>query len=249
MKKSIRVFNNPSDAASNLAQEIVRRIVASANSERPYSIALSGGSTPELLYTYLFDEFARDVPWDFVHLFWGDERCVSPDSADSNYGNVHRRLINKADIPSSNIHRIKGEEDPLFESMRYSSELSSELYQRDKIPVFDLVLLGMGDDGHTASIFPGQLRHMNSDRNCEVAVHPDSGQKRITITGKVINNAEAVVFLITGLKKAGILKDLFTEDKTEYPAAHVKPVYGSLDWYLDRDAASLIPADRLKVDI
>ncbi|HLN56548.1 MAG TPA: 6-phosphogluconolactonase [Bacteroidales bacterium] len=242
MKKSVRVFSTPSEMASKLAEEIVQRIVASANSERPYSMALSGGSTPELLYSFLFDEFAGGVPWDFVHLFWGDERCVPPDSSESNYGLVKRYMVEKTGLPSSNVHRIKGEEEPVFEAMRYSGELSTMLPIRDKLPVFDLVLLGLGEDGHTASIFPDQKHLLNSERLCDVALHPSSGQKRITLTGKVINNAEAVIFLAAGVKKAGVVSAIVNGDETSvaYPAAFIKPVYGSLDFYLDRDAGSLV---------
>lgn len=240
MKNSVRVFNSPAELASKLAEEIVGRITASANSERPYSIALSGGSTPELLYSFLFDEFADSVPWDFVHLFWGDERCVPPDHADSNYGLVQKHLIDKTGLPASNVHRMKGEEEPVFEAMRYSGELATMLTLRDKLPVFDLVLLGLGDDGHTASIFPNQMKLLDSERFCEVAVHP-SGQKRITVTGRIINNAEAVVFLVTGFKKAEVIRKILNgEDAKDYPAAYIRPVYGSLDFYLDNEAGSLL---------
>lgn len=242
MKKSVRVFPSPAAMASKLAEEIVRRIVASANSERPYSMALSGGSTPELLYSFLFDEFADDVPWDFVHIFWGDERCVSPESSDSNYGLVKKYMVEKTELPSSNVHRIKGEEEPVFEAMRYSGELATMLPSRDKLPVFDLILLGLGEDGHTASIFPDQKQLLNSDRFCDVAVHPSSGQKRITLTGKILNNAEAVIFLVAGVKKAGVVSAILNDDETSlaYPAAYIKPAYGSLDYYIDSEAASLL---------
>lgn len=242
MKNSIRVFVSTSELASKLAGEIVRRIIVSASRERPYSVALSGGSTPELLYSFLGDEFSNAVPWEFVHLFWGDERCVPPDHADSNYLLVKKLLIDKSGIPSVNVHRIKGEEEPLFEAMRYSTELSTMLNERDKLPVFDLILLGLGEDGHTASIFPDRMDLLDSERICDVAVHPSSGQKRITLTGRVINNAEAVVFLVTGRKKAGLVKCIRDKEAEAalYPSFHIKPHYGSLDWYLDNEAGSLL---------
>lgn len=242
MKESVRLFSTPAEMASKLAEEIVHRIVASANSEKPYSIALSGGSTPGLLYSFLFDEYAESVPWDFVHLFWGDERCVPPRDPESNYGMVSRLLSEKTRLPAANVHRIIGEEEPLFEAMRYSGELSTMLPARDKIPVFDLVLLGLGEDGHTASIFPGQTQLLHSQRICDIAMHPSTGQKRITITGRVINNAEAVVFIVTGKKKALVINAVIKEDETsfQYPASHIKPVYGSLDFYIDHEAGSLL---------
>lgn len=242
MKSSIRVFNSSSDLASKLAEEIARRIIATANNARPFSIALSGGSTPGLLYSFLGEEYSNTVPWEFVHLFWGDERCVPPDHAESNYLPVRRHIIDKTGIPAVNVHRIRGEEEPLFEAMRYSAEISTIPAQRDKLPVFDLVLLGLGEDGHTASIFPDRMDLLNSGRICDVAVHPSSGQKRITITGKVINNAEAVVFLVTGNKKAELVKSILKQEAaaTKFPAFHIKPIYGSLDWYLDKEAGSLV---------
>lgn len=242
MKESVRLFSTPAEMASKLAEEIVRRIVASANSEKPYSIALSGGTTPELLYSFLFDEYAGSVPWEFVHLFWGDERCVPPGDSESNYGIVSKLLVEKTGLPASNVHRIKGEENPVFEAIRYSKELSAILPVRDKLPVFDLVLLGLGEDGHTASIFPDQLHLLNSERFCDVAEHPSTNQKRITLTGRVINNAEATVFLVTGKKKAHVVSAVINGDETSerYPAAHIKPVYGSLDFFLDREAGSLL---------
>ncbi len=212
MKLSVEKFSSPAEVASRLAEEIVRRIVASANSEKPFSLALSGGSTPELLYSFLFDEFADSVPWEFVHLFWCDERCVPPEHADSNYGMIRKLLIEKTGLSSSNIHRMKGEEDPVFEAMRYAGELSATLPVRDRLPVLDLAILGMGVDGHTASIFPDQMKLIDSERLSEVAVHPGTGQKRITLTGKVINNAEAVVFLVTGLKKANVVSQILREE-------------------------------------
>lgn len=237
MKNSIRVFKSQSELASKLAEEVVRRIVASATVERPFAVALSGGSTPGLLYSLLGDEFSNAVPWEFVHLFWGDERCVPPDHPDSNYLIVKKHIIEKTGIPPVNVHRIKGEEDPSFEAMRYSAEITSILHDRDRLPVFDLVLLGLGEDGHTASIFPDRMDLLNSGRICEVAVHPVSGQKRLSLTGKVINNAEAVVFLVSGIKKAEVVKSILSQEDgaSRYPAFHIRPVYGSLDWYLDEE--------------
>lgn len=242
MKNSIRVFGSPAELASKLAEDMVRRIATSANKERPYSVALSGGSTPELLYSFLGDELSNAVPWEFVHLFWGDERCVPPDHPESNYLVVRKHIIEKTGIPAVNVHRIKGEEDPLFEAMRYSAEITTMLQERDKLPVFDLILLGLGEDGHTASIFPDRMDFLSSGRICEVAVHPASGQKRISLTGKVINNAEAVVFLVSGIKKAEVVKSILSREDgaSRYPAFHIRPVYGSLDWYLDEEAGSMV---------
>jgi 6-phosphogluconolactonase len=240
MKASINVFGGEEDLASGLAEEIVRRIQAAATSERHFSIALSGGSSPIMLYSLLGDEYSKSVPWDFVSFFWGDERCVAPDDTDSNYGVAMISFLGKIGIPHSNIHRIMGEEEPSEEAERYSEEIIHHLPLRDGLPVFDLQLLGMGSDGHTASIFPGSIELFRSDKICDVAIHPESGQKRITITGKVINNSEAVAFIVLGKNKATLISEIINgiPGSEKYPAAHVKPVYGSLDWYIDREAAS-----------
>lgn len=237
---SIRVFPSQPEVAANLAEEIVRRIKSSASRERNYSIALSGGSTPELLYAFLGDEFSDAVPWEFVQFFWGDERCIPPESIDSNYGMAKKLFIDKINIPILNIHRIRGEEDPEKESRRYSNEIGIWLPERDGLPMFDLQIMGVGEDGHTASIFPGYINLFSSDKICEVTVHPGSKQNRITLTGRIINNSEAVVFLVEGKKKAEIVESIIKKrpEAEHYPAAHVMPVYGSLDWYLDEEAGS-----------
>jgi 6-phosphogluconolactonase len=240
MKASVNIFTKEEDLASALAEEIIRRIRAAATSERKFSIALSGGSTPVLLYSLLGEEYSKSVPWDFVSVFWGDERCVPPDSPDSNYGMAMKYFLGKTGIPHSNIHRIRGEEEPSEEAERYSGEILQNLPLRDGLPIFDLQLLGIGNDGHTASIFPGYIDLFSSGKICEVTIQPETGQKRITLAGKVLNNSEAVVFLAQGRLKSTLISEIINDSPgaEKYPAAHIKPVYGSLDWYIDRDAAS-----------
>jgi 6-phosphogluconolactonase len=240
MKASVNIFSGEEELASRLAEEIVRRIMAAATSERHFSVALSGGSGPVLLYSFLGDEFSKSVPWDFVDFFWGDERCVSPDSPDSNYGAAMKHFLGKVGIPHMNIHRIKGENEPEAEAERYSGEISSLLPVRDGLPVFDLQLLGIGKDGHTASIFSDNVSLFSSDKICDVTMQPETGQKRITLTGRVINNSEAVVFLGHGNSKSSVIAEILNSSagSKKYPAAHVTPVYGSLDWYIDNEAAS-----------
>lgn len=203
-------------------------------------IALSGGSTPKIVFDELARNYATAVDWKKVHLYWGDERCVPPTDTDSNYKMTVDYLLSKIDIPESNIHRIKGEKDPQEEAIRYGKVLQEELPpSADGFPQFDLVILGMGDDGHTASIFPHEIDLWHSDANCVVAVHPDSGQQRVSITGKIINSAEAVVFLVTGENKAEKVKEIITKSGNfeEYPASLVAPSSDNLHWFLDVSAA------------
>jgi 6-phosphogluconolactonase len=240
MEKIVKIFPSPDELAEKFAVEMAGMIDDSAKKNKPFTIVLSGGSTPELLFSLLGKKkYADSVPWQYVHLFWGDERCVSPDNADSNFGMTSRTLLGKIDIPSNNIHRIRGEEDPEKEVYRYSDEISLYISKRDGIPRFDLVVLGLGEDGHTASIFPGHQELLDSDKICEVACHPLSKQKRITLTGRVINNADKIAFLVTGKKKMEIVEKILKNEQTalNYPAYYIVPSYGQLYWYIDKDAA------------
>jgi len=204
-------------------------------------IALSGGSTPKIVFDELAANFQEDIDWSNVHLYWGDERCVEPTDEQSNYKMTVEHLISKIEISQENIHRVKGENDPEYESKRYAELLEERLPRAESIPQFDLVILGMGDDGHTASIFPHEIELWNSDKYCEVATHPDSGQKRVSITGQLINNADTVAFLVTGVNKAEKYTEIKnqTENSKNYPASLVNPSSGRLLWFLDEAAAGI----------
>ena len=242
MRAEIKIFPTPHDLAKNFAEELVKKISESAKTKNNLTVALSGGSTPELLFTMLGENYSKSLRWDYVHFFWGDERCVSPDDPESNYGMTRKRLFEKIDIPAVNIHRIRGEDDPDKEILRYSGEILAFTTSVKDKPRFDIIILGLGEDGHTASIFPGQENLFKSDMICDVAMHPDTGQKRITITGSIINNADSVVFLVTGTKKAEIVKKIINKSdfSENYPASLVKPDNGMLRWFLDKEAGSLL---------
>ncbi len=241
MKDRIQIFSDATELTKTLASELAREINNIAGSGRKLSIALSGGSTPKLLFSVLADYYSGKINWDDVHFFWGDERCVPPDDPESNYGVARKILFDKIYIPAQNIFRIIGENDPMEEAARYSSVLMNNLVLKNGLPVFDIMILGMGEDGHTASIFPGREDLFSSEELCEVATHPLSGQKRITMTGKVINNSQKIIFLVSGKNKAGILSVILSGNSSvSYPAVMVKPVLGDLYWYLDREAAGRI---------
>ena len=203
-------------------------------------IALSGGSTPKIVFDFLARHYKTKIDWNSVFLYWGDERCVPPTDEESNYKMTVGHLLSEVPIPETNIFRIKGERNPEEEAEAYSKLLAANLPSVADIPQFDLVILGMGDDGHTASIFPHEIALWNSEKNCEVAVHPTSGQKRVSITGKLINNAKRVSFLVTGKGKAEKLEAIVkkTGNYLEYPASLVNPTSKNLDWFLDEAAAS-----------
>lgn len=242
MDNPVRIFRSPYILAEKFAEELVAAINGSAAEKKRFTIALSGGSTPELLFSLLGNHFPNSADWDYAHFFWGDERCVAADNSESNYGMARRKLFDRIEISPSNIHRIAGEYDPEKEATRYSQEILEFTETENALPRFDLIILGLGEDGHTASIFPGETNLMNSDEICAVTEHPVSGQKRITLTGKVINNASRIVFLVTGKKKAEIVEKILRkrEGCKNFPASYILPVDGELIWYIDIEAAALI---------
>jgi len=235
MTTSIKIYPTNKELAEDFAKEIIDKIDSASRGENPFSIMLSGGNTPKMLFMQLAKLSSKVKSWEHVHFYWGDERCVPPDHPESNYGMAKEALLDHLQIPEKNIHRILGENDPENEALRYAEEIS-------KTPSFDLIMLGMGDDGHTVSIFPNNLDLMNSPKLCEVAAHPKTGQKRITITSKVINAAKTVTFLVTGKNKAGIIAEIFSKTGSylTYPASYIHPEKGELKWLLDEEAASLI---------
>lgn len=241
MKTDVRIFNDQSELAWQVATELRSVVNESASVGKSFAIALSGGSTPKILFGILGDHFSDKIPWSLVHLFWGDERCVPPDDPESNFGMTKKALFDKINIPSANIHRIIGENNPSQESLRYSNEILGFTNLRDGFPVFDLVLLGLGEDGHTASIFPGNNQLFLSKNICETAFHPTTYQKRITLSGKVINNADSIIFLVTGENKADVVSSILEKKENhDYPASLINPQHGILKWYLDKDASKTI---------
>jgi len=227
------------------ARELVKSFtefveVQIAETGRPFHVALSGGNTPKAWFDYLAVQKATKIPWEKVYFYWGDERCVPPDHPESNYGMTKKHLFDHVPVPESNIHRICGECIPNEAAPAYSKLLTESL-PVSGLPQFDLVILGMGDDGHTASIFPHEIRLWDSDDFCVVATHPTSGQRRISLSGKLINNARQVAFLVTGIAKADKVSAILNEsvESAKYPASLVKPKI--THWFLDKDAASLLP--------
>lgn len=204
------------------------------------SIALSGGSTPKVWFDLLADQYARTLPWGELLFFWGDERCVPPTHPESNYGMTREHLLDIVPVPEDHVFRIRGEAEPGEEAARYGALLRERLPLQSDMPCLDLVVLGMGDDGHTASIFPHQMPLWDAEDPCVVATHPDTGQKRISITGGIVNNARQVVFLVTGANKASRIRQIHKQlpGYEQLPASRVAPKSGRLLWMLDAAAAS-----------
>ncbi len=241
MNNNIKIYDSAEELADNMAANLNSVINHDSNK---FFLSISGGSTPFILFRKLAQpEFSESIEWKNLDVFWCDERCVPPSDNQSNFGNTKKSMLDKINIPAENIHRIQGENDPNEEAIRYAKELDSTLTKgKNNIPRFDWILLGMGTDGHTASIFPNQHFSFIYSNYCGVATQPESGQKRISLTMDVINNAKRISFIITGKDKSRILSDIIKGNpiSKSYPAASVKPVDGTLEWLLDKEAASLL---------
>ncbi|MEQ8686872.1 MAG: 6-phosphogluconolactonase [Imperialibacter sp.] len=232
----LHISKNPRAVAEDFATFLVD---LNQNSDK-LNIALSGGSTPQLLFDILAADYKKAIDWSKMHFYWGDERCVPPTDKDSNYGMAKTHLFDKVGIPEANIHRILGENEPKQEAQRHSHEIKKNVTSSDGLPRFDLVILGLGTDGHTASIFSDQMELLKATETCVVATHPESGQKRISLSGPVINNAKSIAFLVTGKSKQARVKEILKHRGKfrTYPASHIKPANGVLYWFLDEAASA-----------
>ncbi len=210
-----------------------------------FTVALSGGGTPKRLYSTLATPaYAGQIPWERVHLFWGDERHVGPDDHESNYRMVRESLLNRITIPEENVHRVRAELSDAAEAARtYEADLRGFFaLQPDDMPRFDLVLLGLGPDGHTASLFPGVDALHDTEHLVAAPWVAKMNSYRLTLTAPALNNAATVAFLVAGGEKAGILHDVLEgpSQPTLFPAQLIAPVNGDLLWLLDEAAAANI---------
>jgi 6-phosphogluconolactonase len=180
-------------------------------------------------------ERSEEIAWERIHFYWVDERCVLLESSESNAGEAKRILFDY--LPSAKLCYIDGTNNPQLEVARMTNLLDSSIIKQNNIPQFDLILLGMGNDGHTASIFPNALALLEEKAYYAVARHPESGQLRITLTGTIINNAKNVVFVVTGADKTAVLYEILENNGNwkNYPASYIHPI-GPVEWLIDKDA-------------
>jgi 6-phosphogluconolactonase len=245
---SVEIFSAPEVMAEAAARLFAARAAEGVSARGRFAAALSGGKTPVALYSILAKPpFALQIPWTRVHLFWVDERCVPPDHRDSNYRMVRELLLDHVPMPPANIHRMPGEMDPVEAAALYERGLRDFFVPPGAaFPVFDFIFLGLGEDGHTASLFPGARAVHESA--LWVLCHYADAQKgwRITLTPPVINSARMVVFLAAGSGRAAVLKDILEGPyrPDSLPAQVVRPAGGELLWMLDRDAAALLKGER-----
>ncbi len=230
--------------SKTLAQAAADHFVAAAEeaieNRGRFTVALSGGSTPQEAYGRLADPMlATKVSWRNVHLFWGDERCVPPEDPDNNYRMARKTLIQKVPIPQANVHRIQGELEPDLAADAYADELRS-FFGSDERPRFDLIFLGLGKDGHIASLFPGSPA-LRETEHWVLAVFAEALQTwRVTLTPPVLNSARQLSFLVSGKSKAERLQEVLEgEPQPEpLPAQLIQPLNGQVTWLVDRAAAA-----------
>ena len=241
MDAEILILPDPEAVAHEAARRFVALSRQAARSRGRFSVALSGGSTPGHLYRLLAGEpYRAQIPWKEVHLFWGDERCVPPGDPGSNYYLAHETLISRVPLPPGNIHRVRGELEPGSAVRAYAREL--EDYFCGPHARFDLVLLGLGQDGHTASLFPDSPALAETERlvAAATAVYQDRPAERVTLTLPAINSARQILFLVTGSAKAGVVQSIVESTAQRLPAQRIQPTAGQLAWLLDAAAARLI---------
>jgi 6-phosphogluconolactonase len=240
MKRDLQIFPNPEDLAEQVSNLLMNWIEKSSNNK--FHMAISGGSTPNLLFSTLATNYAGSPLWQKTHFWWVDERMVAPNDPESNFGVANKLLLSKITIPETNIHRIMGEQVPYQEAENYSRQIRETVTMKDGWPRFDLIFLGIGDDGHTASIFPNRMELLQSDRICEVTTHPVTFQQRITLTGRAINSADKICFLVTGADKAERMSEIWSEGEkgNKLPAGQIHPTEGQSVWFADRKAAASI---------
>ncbi len=223
------------------AAMIVVRISQAVYESGKCFLALAGGTTPSEVYASVVQKAApAQIPWDGVHLFWGDERCVPPDHPDSNYRMVHESLLRHVPIPEHNVHRIMGELKPAAAAERYSQEIADTI--PGESPAFDVVLLGMGYDGHTASLFPGSTALDVFDDDVAAVFVKKHDAWRVTLTYPILNRSEHVLFLVAGASKAAMVERInnLEAPTRDYPASLVNPSSGDVRWMMDRAATALI---------
>ena len=239
LKPDIRVFNDQEKLFDSVAKAIVEEANINIKSGGIFSIALSGGNTPSALYTLLGDKYREQVQWESVHIFWGDERFVPKEHSKSNYQMAFKTLLSKVPIPKENIHRIQTENrTPADSAKDYEGQIKD--FFKSRVVLFDLVLLGVGEDGHTASLFPNEPLLEKKGSWVESVTAPEQYEisNRVTLTLNALNLSRKIFFIVSGKGKREIVKKVLQEYKTNkrtYPSSRMNPVE-ELVWFLDEDA-------------
>ena len=236
----VRVYRDAGEVALKAARHFARLADQYVVGCGRFTVALSGGSTPRAMFSLLSAApFLDTVPWDSIYFFWGDERCVPPDHADSNYRMAHETLLSKVPVPAEHVFRIPAERpDPANAADEYAATLTN--FFANDAPRFDLIFLGMGPDGHTASLFPGTAALHVADKVAVANYVEKFNAHRITLTAQTINNARNVTFVVAGPDKAEALHEVLegAHQPELYPSQLIHPQQGSLLWMVDEAAAA-----------
>lgn len=244
-KDLIRIFPNLSAMSQAAADFFSKQLKEVVTNQDIAHVALSGGSTPSTLFQLLArSPYKESISWEKIHFYWADERCVPPDDSESNYGQAWQSLLSKVPVLKQNIHRIKGELEPETAAKDYIYQLRQNATGDLKWPILDYVLLGMGADGHTASLFPGQVNPAET-KSAAIAVTADYMGRpatRVTLTPLVFNSARHILFLVSGENKAKALSTVLdgSYNPLNLPAQRIRPVNGDITWIIDQAAAALL---------
>ena len=241
-KEKIIIVEDSKRLAVGAAELFCRAAQAGLARSGRFTVALSGGSTPRAAHRlFARDPYVRQIPWQDTHIFWVDERMLPFEHTESNFGAAKKDFLEKIPIPPGNIHPMPAEAEPEEGGRRYHQELKAYFRPAEgSCPRFDLIFLGIGDDGHTASLFPGN-RLVDAEKKWVLAVkggHPDVF--RLTLNYLLLNRARQVVFLASGRKKRGVVQRVLQGGEKRWPAAKILPENGELLWLLDQDAAALL---------
>ncbi len=239
-KPQIRVYSSRTAAVQAFGAAFARAAERAITARERFNVVLGGGNTPRDAYRLIANEHVNEIDWVKTHVFWGDERMVSPNDPESNARMARETLLNHVPIPANNIHRIAGEKDPQQAADEYHTEI--ERHFRGAAPRFDLVILGIGADGHTASLFPGTAGLQETTRYAVANHVPQLDTWRVTLTLPVINSASLVIMYVLGEDKAPMIQHILGGGEGEtVPAQLVKPV-GELMWIMDAAAGALLKA-------
>jgi len=241
----IRVLTTPQELFGAAAEEVVRTANEAVAERGRFTIALSGGSTPKSLYNLLAKNARTTLPWEQMFFFWGDERHVPPADPESNYRMADEAMLAKVSVPAGNVFRMATENPNAAAVADAYEKTLRKFFQLGPggVPRFDLILLGLGPDGHTASLFPGTAALHEKSRLVVANWVEKLNTNRLSLTLPVLNAGRCVTFLVSGTDKAGVLRSVLQEDAPgeQYPAKLVRPTHGKLIWLVDRGAASALP--------
>ena len=226
---STEICRKLAEAIAGIAKELLKK-------QEFVTLCLSGGSTPKTLYEFLAKKFQDKIDWKQVHIFWGDERWVPASDDRNNAKMATESLLSKVAIPRAQIHRIRTDVSPSLSAKEYQEILKT--YFEDQKKSFDIVLLGLGKDGHTLSIFPDSLKRIDEQKSVDVVYNTHDNLQRITLLPNIVNRAANIIFLVTGSAKSEIVDQVIRgDDSNVYPANLILPDHGNLMWYLDSQAA------------